>query len=568
MKQSILQIASTCTCTALAFSSTTLTSFRTSKTKTSKLISVDRHNYLHIRFHSSQVYAQKNAPVPVFSQVRLGYNSFKLFVSDVSDLDMTHDENETSSSTCPNNSSSSSSSSNLLSNAHDTEAVNCTDNLSEMEIVKYTDYFNDGDNQTNNLNKKNHEIQSHHNHYQGSENNASDRRQLQSIILLNLVAIIWGTQHSVIKMVVEDCDSSAFSFSRFAVAAVIATSGPFVMQFFNSFTRNQGQQEDNINDTTTTASATVMNHDINSTSHSIETETESIQLPVKRPNDTSIYNNDIEIQKNNNNLAWRWGVEMGFWMFLGYAFQAIGLEFTTAQRSGFLLYLNIKLVPFFAYVIFGRNISVSTWLSALTAVLGTVLLSFDGTNYDLNIGDLWTIAAAAASAMFILRLEFASKAVKDSALLNSNSLWVVTFAAFVWCIGDGVYNELTTITAATSAVSIVSSSLDMGTIISHSFQTTIQKVVHTYTSHPFELIYLGGVTTALANYIQTKAQKDISAERASIIYALDPVYGAFFANFLLGEELTQWGTVGAGLVASAAATNAFLDLGDKPKDEQ
>ena len=58
-------------------------------------------------------------------------------------------------------------------------------------------------------------------------------------------------------------------------------------------------------------------------------------------------------------------------------------------------------------------------------------------------------------------------------------------------------------------------------------ETTWDKVTETLSSHPLELIYLGGVTTALANYIQTKAQKGITAERASIIYALDPVYGKF-----------------------------------------
>jgi len=88
-------------------------------------------------------------------------------------------------------------------------------------------------------------------------------------------------------------------------------------------------------------------------------------------------------------------------------------------------------------------------------------------------------------------------------------------------------------------------------------------VMNTFQSHPFELIYLGAVATALTNYIQTFAQQNISAERASIIYAMDPVYGAFFANLILGETLGTQGMIGAGLITFAAATNAFLDLGKK-----
>jgi drug/metabolite transporter (DMT)-like permease len=62
-------------------------------------------------------------------------------------------------------------------------------------------------------------------------------------------------------------------------------------------------------------------------------------------------------------------------------------------------------------------------------------------------------------------------------------------------------------------------------------------------------IYLSGVTTALANWILAKAQRDISAERALVIYAVDPVYGAAFSYLLVGETLGGVpGWIGAGLI--------------------
>jgi drug/metabolite transporter (DMT)-like permease len=78
------------------------------------------------------------------------------------------------------------------------------------------------------------------------------------------------------------------------------------------------------------------------------------------------------------------GAELGIYTFLGFAFQAIGLETTTASRSAFLLYLNVKLVPFFAAIFLKRKIEASTWISALFAVVGTSLLSTDGG--PLNVG--------------------------------------------------------------------------------------------------------------------------------------------------------------------------------------
>jgi len=217
--------------------------------------------------------------------------------------------------------------------------------------------------------------------------------------------------------------------------------------------------------------------------------------------------------------------------FFRYAFQAIGLQYTTAQRSGFLLYLNVKFVPFFAFLLLNRQITLPTWLSALTAFAGTYLLTYDGT--PINIGDIWSIGAAAASAMFILRLESASKATSNASSLNAACLWTVTLASAFWWyfLGDP---------SSTTPLDIIK-------------------------SHPWAILYLGGVTTALANYIQTKAQKDITAERASIIYAMDPVYGAIFSYAILGETLGLQGVFGAFLISCAAIANAVWDL--KAKDE-
>jgi len=161
-------------------------------------------------------------------------------------------------------------------------------------------------------------------------------------------------------------------------------------------------------------------------------------------------------------------------------------------------------------------------------------LAYDGTSLAINSGDLWSIAAAAASAMFILRLESASDRVPNAAALNAACLWVVAAASLVWSclVGGG--------------------------------RLTADGMVHTITAHPFELLYLAAVTTALANWIQTRAQRNVTAERASVIYAMDPVWGALWANLLLGETLSTFGLVGAGLITVAAVTNALMDFGKEP----
>jgi len=334
---------------------------------------------------------------------------------------------------------------------------------------------------------------------------------IQSVILLNLVAVIWGTQHAVIKGVLSSGDSNAayFTLARFSLAALLASP----------YTPGINRNNDKI-------------------------------LSKQSTIDTS--------DRESIRLAWRYGIELGLYMFLGFAFQAIGLETTTASRSGFLLYLNVKFVPFFSYFIFGKRIQLSTWISAVVAFGGTALLALDNNNTGGNglemaftVGDLWSIAAACSSALFILRMETASKAVPNSAELNAANLWTVALLSAIWTFG-------------LSYQSIDADSFDA---IILTIQQTFQQTWSTIISHPIPLIYLGGVTTALANFIQSKASKDISAERASVIYAMDPVYGAIFANILLGETLGGMGLAGASLIVAAAATNAFLDFSGDSIDE-
>lgn len=83
--------------------------------------------------------------------------------------------------------------------------------------------------------------------------------------------------------------------------------------------------------------------------------------------------------------------------------------------------------------------------------------------------------------------------------------------------------------------------------------------------------YLAVVTTALTNWMQALGQRSVPAERAAIIYAMDPVYAAGFAYLLLGESLGPAGFAGAGIITGAALWSqqqqtASGEGGDMPKD--
>jgi len=229
-------------------------------------------------------------------------------------------------------------------------------------------------------------------------------------------------------------------------------------------------------------------------------------------------------------LEWRAGCELGFWLTFGFGLHTIGLVYTTAQRGIVLLYLNVQFVSVFAYFFFKMPIQRSVWVSSSITLVGAGLLCWGSGDamggVPLNLGDMLCLIAAAASGMFILRLEAFAK-VADPTALNA----VCTLTVFVMCIAW-----------------VLVSALSAGMFLSE----VSRRMVGICRSYESIVIHLGAVTTAATNWLQTLAQESVSAPQAAVIYALDGVWGCIFAFLTLGEVLNVWGIIGAGLVIAAA----------------
>lgn len=251
-----------------------------------------------------------------------------------------------------------------------------------------------------------------------------------SYALLHAVTLIWGTQHALIKYSLQYSSPELFNFVRFLLAFL--TLLPSLV--------------------------------IKSSSTKVE-KTDSIL-------DSSL---------------WFAGTELGLWLFLGFALQSIGLETTEANKSGFLLYLNVKFVPLILWLVYGKKISLDTWLSVIAAFAGTLLLSFDMHSYFISEGDIYCILAALASAVFIVRLGNAAKHF-SATLLNVCSLWTVTICSLMW-LGMEHISELYRLNEQWKLIAVL-----------------VQQQWWCW-------LYLGCVTTGLGNWLQTIAQRNISPEK-------------------------------------------------------
>lgn len=261
----------------------------------------------------------------------------------------------------------------------------------------------------------------------------------------------------------------------------------------------------------------------------------------------SMYVPTFSIISARMHTVWNFMFNLIIQLSLLFILHVIGLQFTSASRSAFLLYLNVKFVPFLGWFLLKKRIRRIALVSAMIALFGTFLLFTSNNGRDAaNIGDFWSVLAAVVSAMFILRMEAAMEQVtrENGAALTATSLWTVTVLNCCWTYlysQDNIENTFWSIL------------VDM------------HGSIYTWkVGNICALIYLGGVCTSLTNYIQAICQSSqdggVSAERASIIYAMDPVWGALFAHCVLGEALGIKGCLGAGCIVIAAVSSAIFDV--------
>src|SRR4029077_16830962 len=85
------------------------------------------------------------------------------------------------------------------------------------------------------------------------------------------------------------------------------------------------------------------------------------------------------------------GLRLGCFMFLGYAFQTAGLQYTTPAKSGFVTGSSVVLVPLLLAILWGKRLTWGAYAGAFVAVLGLHFLTIpaEGIAY-LNRGDVLT----------------------------------------------------------------------------------------------------------------------------------------------------------------------------------
>jgi drug/metabolite transporter (DMT)-like permease len=203
---------------------------------------------------------------------------------------------------------------------------------------------------------------------------------------------------------------------------------------------------------------------------------------------------------------WRAGAVLGTLLAIGFATQTVGLQWTTASRSGFLTSLYIPFTPLIVLAVYGTLPERLAGAGLVVAVTGMFLLTRpDDLGGGLNRGDVLTVLGAFAFAAHLVATgNFARKhRVERLMMAQIVVAGVITSAA-------APLLETPRLSWTPSLIAIVG------------YETVLASVV--------------------AIRLQLAAQRVLSPTYTALVYTLEPVVAALTSLLLLNDRLRplQW----------------------------
>lgn len=208
--------------------------------------------------------------------------------------------------------------------------------------------------------------------------------------------------------------------------------------------------------------------------------------------------------------TWSKGIILGGLLFIGFATQTVGLQYTGASKSAFITGMMVVFTPICQLVIERRAPKVGNIIGIILVTFGLYFLTSPGGS-EFNLGDGLNLICALTFGFYIVYLDVFSK---DHDAVHLTIIQFVTCA--VLGLSSGLLFE--TIRFSPSAAGVLA------------------------------LAYLIIFATIIAIYVQNRFQKDTTPTRSAVIFSVEPVLAAVFAYLLLGEVLGVMGVLGGGLI--------------------
>jgi drug/metabolite transporter (DMT)-like permease len=224
---------------------------------------------------------------------------------------------------------------------------------------------------------------------------------------------------------------------------------------------------------------------------------------------------------------WKYGIILGIFIFFGFAFQTVGLKFTTASKSAFITGTSLIIIPFAQYFILKHKPKPENIAGAIVVIAGLYILS-ESYLTKPNTGDILTLFCATAFAIHIVLLD------KYSRVINFNYL---------------VFGQFLTMTILSLIFMLI-------------FEVFIYDdlYINLSTDLIFPIFYTSVFSILMSIILMTKYQHETTPLRAGIIYNMESLFAVFFAFILLGEILNLNQIIGAIIMLLGLFVSEFCGL--------
>lgn len=192
------------------------------------------------------------------------------------------------------------------------------------------------------------------------------------------------------------------------------------------------------------------------------------------------------------------GVVIGVFLFLAFAFQTIGLKYTTPSKNAFITATNVVMVPFLYWIILKKRPDRYSIAGAVLTIVGISFLTLEG-SFNVKSGDLLTLVCALGFAMHIISI--------------------------------GHY------TRKHSPIQLVIIQMIVAFILSMLSLFYTKDAVELSAKGCLAVLYLGVLSTTVAFLLQNIAQKYVNATKTAIILSTEAVFGTLSSVIFLGENL-------------------------------
>ena len=207
------------------------------------------------------------------------------------------------------------------------------------------------------------------------------------------------------------------------------------------------------------------------------------------------------------------GVGIGVFLFLAYAFQTIGCNYTTAGKNAFLTTIYVILVPFLNWILIKRRPDIFSIIAALLSITGIGLLSLEG-DFTMNKGDVLTLICGFCYALQIIFI--AQWSQNDDPVLLA-IIQIIVAALLSWITAPFIDGDMNWHVLASGNVIL-------------------------------SMMYLGLLSTMVAFALQTICQKYLAPSLAALLMSFEAVFGALSGVIFLGEIIPPRGIVGCALM--------------------